>query len=75
MLVQQALQSGQRKLNSTIGLAFDGGSDHLIAVDEVVTSSMVTRLYIIGKYLSEKKDSGSNTIVTTVMSNLEPARP
>jgi len=53
------------------GLAFDGDSDRLIAVDEngeIVDGDKI--MYIIGKYLSEKGQLAQNTIVTTVMSNL-----
>ena len=56
---------------SGLGLAFDGDSDRLIAVDEngeIVDGDKV--MYIIGKYLSEKGLLAQNTIVTTVMSNL-----
>ena len=53
------------------GLAFDGDSDRLIAVDEngdIVDGDKV--MYIIGKHLSQKGELAKNTIVTTVMSNL-----
>lgn len=56
---------------SDIGLAFDGDSDRLIAVDEngqIVDGDKI--MFIIGKYLSEKGMLAKNTIVTTVMSNL-----
>ncbi|CAM4277800.1 phosphoglucosamine mutase [Streptococcus penaeicida] len=56
---------------SDLGLAFDGDSDRLIAVDEkgqIVDGDKV--MFIIGKYLSEKGLLAQNTIVTTVMSNL-----
>ncbi|MGT2926230.1 phosphoglucosamine mutase [Streptococcus cuniculipharyngis] len=56
---------------AAIGLAFDGDSDRLIAVDELgqlVDGDKI--MFIIGKYLSEKGLLAKNTIVTTVMSNL-----
>lgn len=56
---------------AAIGLAFDGDSDRLIAVDE--TGALVDGdkiMYIIGKYLSDRGELAKNTIVTTVMSNL-----
>jgi len=65
------LQELVKESGSAIGLAFDGDSDRLIAVDEngeIVDGDKI--MYIIGKYLSEKGQLAQNTIVTTVMSNL-----
>ena len=67
----EALQELVKETQSAIGLAFDGDSDRLIAVDEngdIVDGDKI--MYIIGKYLSEKGQLAQNTIVTTVMSNL-----
>ena len=67
----EALQELVKENQSAIGLAFDGDSDRLIAVDEngeIVDGDKI--MYIIGKYLSEKDQLAQNTIVTTVMSNL-----
>ena len=67
----EALQEVVRESGAAIGLAFDGDSDRLIAVDEngeLVDGDKI--MYIIGKYLSEKGELAQNTIVTTVMSNL-----
>ena len=67
----EQLQALVRESGSAIGLAFDGDSDRLIAVDEngdIVDGDKV--MYIIGKYLSQKGELAKNTIVTTVMSNL-----
>ena len=67
----EALQELVKESQSAIGLAFDGDSDRLIAVDEngeIVDGDKI--MYIIGKYLSEKDQLAQNTIVTTVMSNL-----
>ena len=67
----EALQEVVKESESAIGLAFDGDSDRLIAVDEngdIVDGDKI--MYIIGKYLSEKGQLAQNTIVTTVMSNL-----
>ena len=67
----EALQETVRESGAAIGLAFDGDSDRLIAVDEngeLVDGDKI--MYIIGKYLSEKGQLAQNTIVTTVMSNL-----
>ena len=65
------MQEVVRESGAAIGLAFDGDSDRLIAVDEngeLVDGDKI--MYIIGKYLSEKGELAQNTIVTTVMSNL-----
>ena len=53
------------------GLAFDGDSDRIIAVDElgrIIDGDKI--MYICAKYLAEKKRLKKDTIVTTVMSNL-----
>lgn len=67
----EQLQEKVRETQAEIGLAFDGDSDRLIAVDEngdIVDGDKI--MYIIGKYLSENGHLAKNTIVTTVMSNL-----
>ena len=65
------LQEKVKEVGAAIGLAFDGDSDRLIAVDEngeIVDGDK--SMYIIGSYLSSKGLLEKNTIVTTVMSNL-----
>ena len=65
------LQEKVKEAGAAIGLAFDGDSDRLIAVDEngeIVDGDKI--MYIIGSYLSSKGLLEKNTIVTTVMSNL-----
>lgn len=65
------LQEKVKEVGTAIGLAFDGDSDRLIAVDEngeIVDGDKI--MYIIGSYLSSKGLLEKNTIVTTVMSNL-----
>jgi phosphoglucosamine mutase len=65
------LQEKVKEVGATIGLAFDGDSDRLIAVDEngeIVDGDKI--MYIIGSYLASKGLLEKNTIVTTVMSNL-----
>ena len=65
------LQELVKKSECQMGLAFDGDSDRLIAVDEngeLVDGDKI--MYIIGKYLAQKGQLAKNTIVTTVMSNL-----
>lgn len=57
--------------NAQIGLAFDGDGDRLIAVDEtgtIVDGDQI--MYVIGSYLHSKGALNSDTIVSTVMSNL-----
>ena len=65
------LQEKVKEVGATIGLAFDGDSDRLIAVDEngeIVDGDKI--MYIIGSYLSSQGLLEKNTIVTTVMSKL-----
>lgn len=65
------LQEKVKEVGATIGLAFDGDSDRLIAVDEngeIVDGDKI--MYIIGSYLSSQGLLEKNTIVTTIMSNL-----
>lgn len=54
-----------------IGLAFDGDGDRLIAVDElgrIVDGDQI--MFIIGRHLHSKGRLKSDTIVSTIMSNL-----
>ena len=67
----EQLQALVKETGSAIGLAFDGDSDRLIAVDEngeIVDGDKV--MYILGKHLASQGKLAKNTIVTTVMSNL-----
>lgn len=67
----EQLQELVKETGSQIGLAFDGDSDRLIAVDEngdLVDGDRI--MYIVGKYLADRGLLAKNTIVTTVMSNL-----
>ncbi|WP_438836493.1 phosphoglucosamine mutase [Streptococcus pluranimalium] len=67
----EALQELVKETGSAIGLAFDGDSDRLIAVDEtgaIVDGDKI--MYIIGKHMARNGHLAKNTIVTTVMSNL-----
>ena len=67
----EALQELVKETGSAIGLAFDGDSDRLIAVDEtgaIVDGDKI--MYIIGKHMARNGQLAKNTIVTTVMSNL-----
>ena len=64
----QALVKGQRL---DVGFAFDGDGDRCIAVDndgEVVNGDKI--MYLLAKDLKERGELLTNTVVTTVMSNL-----
>lgn len=53
-----------------VGFAFDGDADRCLCVDEkgsVITGDHI--LYICGRYMKEKGNLLTNTVVTTVMSN------
>lgn len=54
-----------------VGFAFDGDADRCLCVDEngaVINGDQI--LYIYAKYLHERGEFETNTVVTTVMSNL-----
>ncbi len=54
-----------------VGFAYDGDADRCLCVDEtgeVITGDHI--LYICGKYMKERGELLSNTVVATVMSNL-----
>lgn len=56
---------------ANIGLAFDGDGDRLIAVDElgaIVDGDQI--MFIIARYLQTEGRLKSNTVVSTIMSNL-----
>lgn len=66
----EQLQKKVVELKADIGLAFDGDSDRLIAVDEkgqILDGDQI--LYICGKALQKKGRLTNNTVVSTVMSN------
>ena len=55
----------------SVGFAFDGDADRVLAIDEdgsIVDGDAI--MYICGKYLKEQGELNDNTIVTTVMSNI-----
>ena len=57
--------------NYDIGLAFDGDADRLLAVasdGQLIDGDKI--IYCCGKYLKDKNELPSNTVVTTVMANL-----
>ncbi|NLV50915.1 MAG: phosphoglucosamine mutase [Clostridiales bacterium] len=54
-----------------VGFAFDGDADRCLAVDEkgtVVDGDMI--MYICGKHMKDKGMLSTNTVVTTIMSNI-----
>jgi len=54
-----------------VGFAYDGDADRCLCVDEkgnIISGDHI--LYICGKYMKEKGMLGTNTVVTTVMSNI-----
>lgn len=65
------LQKLVKENNLDIGFAFDGDGDRCICVDdkcEVVNGDKI--MYLLAKDLKEKNELLTNTVVTTVMSNL-----
>ena len=66
----EGLQQYVREHQVDVGFAFDGDADRCLAVDErgnVVNGDHI--MYICAKYLRERGQLPSNTVVTTVMSN------
>lgn len=67
----EALQEMVREEEGSIGFAFDGDGDRVIAVDEegeIVDGDRI--MFILGKYLQKMGQLADNTIVSTVMSNI-----
>lgn len=67
----ESLQKMVREGNYTVGFAFDGDADRLIAVDE--DGNLITgdhTMYICGCDMHNEKTLNGNKVVTTVMSNL-----
>ena len=65
------LQKLVKENNLDVGFAFDGDGDRCIAVDnngEVVNGDKI--MYLLAKDMKEKNELLTNTVVTTVMSNL-----
>ncbi len=66
----EGLQALVKEKGLDVGFAFDGDADRCLCVDEkgnVVDGDAI--LYIYGSYMKERGELGSNTVVTTVMSN------
>ena len=66
----EGLQAYMKENRLDVGFAFDGDADRCLAVDElgnVVNGDHI--MYICAKYLKNRGQLPSNTVVTTVMSN------
>ena len=66
----EGLQALVREKGLDAGFAYDGDADRCLCVDEkgnVVDGDAI--LYIYGRYMKERGELVSNTVVTTVMSN------
>ncbi|MDF2947947.1 MAG: Phosphomannomutase [Bacillales bacterium] len=67
----EALSAFVKEKGAHLGLAFDGDGDRLIAVDEngdIVDGDQI--MFICAKYMNSVGKLKSNTLVSTVMSNL-----
>ncbi len=67
----EGLQELVRNKKLDVGFAYDGDADRCLAVDEngdVVNGDKI--LYIYAKYMKERGKLITNTVVTTVMSNI-----
>ncbi|MCI8672247.1 MAG: phosphoglucosamine mutase [Lachnospiraceae bacterium] len=67
----EVLQQFVKENQLDVGFAYDGDADRCLAVDEngkVVDGDLI--LYVCGLYMKERGMLDTNTVVTTVMSNL-----
>ena len=67
----EVLQQFVKEHHLDVGFAYDGDADRCLAVDEngnVVDGDLI--LYVCGLYMKEQGMLDTNTVVTTVMSNL-----
>ena len=67
----EGLKEFVKSTGADIGFAFDGDADRCLCVDEngnLVDGDMI--MYICGCYMKERGKLNSDTVVTTVMSNL-----
>ncbi len=67
----EVLQQFVKENSLDVGFAYDGDADRCLAVDEngkVVDGDLI--LYVCGLYMKERGMLDTNTVVTTVMSNL-----
>ncbi len=67
----EVLQQFVKENGLDVGFAYDGDADRCLAVDEngkIVDGDLI--LYVCGLYMKERGMLDTNTVVTTVMSNL-----
>lgn len=67
----EVLQRYVKENHLDVGFAYDGDADRCLAVDEngnVVDGDLI--LYVCGKYMKETNSLDTNTVVTTIMSNI-----
>lgn len=67
----EVLQQYVKDNGLDVGFAYDGDADRCLAVDNdgnVVDGDLI--LYICGKYMKENGQLDTNTVVTTIMSNI-----
>ena len=67
----EVLQKYVRDQHLDVGFAYDGDADRCLAVDEfgnIVDGDLI--LYVCGKYMKENGLLETNTVVTTIMSNM-----
>lgn len=67
----EVLQKFVKEKQLDVGFAYDGDADRCLAVDEngrVVDGDQI--LYVCGRYMKENGQLDTNTVVTTIMSNI-----
>ena len=67
----EVLQRYVKENHLDVGFAYDGDADRCLAVDEngkIVNGDLI--LYVCGKYMKETNSLDTNTVVTTIMSNI-----
>lgn len=67
----EVLQRYVKENHLDVGFAYDGDADRCLAVDEngkIVDGDLI--LYVCGKYMKETNSLDTNTVVTTIMSNI-----
>lgn len=67
----EGLQKYVLEKQCDVGFAYDGDADRCLCIDEkgnILTGDHI--LYIYGKYMKEREKLLTNTVVTTIMSNL-----
>ncbi|MDD7390458.1 MAG: phosphoglucosamine mutase [Lachnospiraceae bacterium] len=67
----EVLQKYVKENHLDVGFAYDGDADRCLAVDEngrVVDGDLI--LYVCGRYMKESGQLDTNTVVTTIMSNI-----